>query len=154
MTFGGKKALLVLFIGDLVVFVFSLWLMLVVRYVEFPSFTLLRLHLFAFSFLFVVWLLMFYITGLYGKQAVLFKRELPKIILRTQLFNIVLAAMLFFVLPQIGITPKTNLLIYLLISLALIFAWRLTVFPRITRPAARTGMAIIGTGPEVQELDR
>lgn len=152
MTFGGKKALAILFIGDLTVFVFSLWLMLSLRYGEFPSWELLRLHLFAFGFLFAVWLLVFYVSGLYGKQAVLFKSELPRIILRTQLFNILLAALLFFVLPQIGITPKTNLLIYLIVSLALIFAWRLALFPSITRPVARTGVAIVGSGEEVAEL--
>ena len=51
-----------------------------------------------------------------------------------------------------GIKQKTNLLIYLLVSLASVFAWRLALFPRITRPAGRTGVAIIGAGLEVQEL--
>src|SRR3989344_3110932 len=152
MTFGGRKALAILFVGDLAVFAFSLWLTLALRYGELPSWILLQAHLGAFSFLFALWLLVFYVSGLYGKQAVLFKNELPRIILRTQLFNILLAVLLFFFLPQIGITPKTNLLIYLLVSLASVFAWRLALFPRITRPAGRTGVAIIGAGLEVQEL--
>ncbi len=152
MTFGGKKALILLFAGDLVIFVISLGLTLVVRYGGLPPFWFLSLHIGAFSFLFAVWLLVFYIAGLYGKQAVLFKSELPRIILRTQLFNIVLAALLFFFLPQIGIAPKTNLAIYLVISLVLIFVWRLGLFPRLTKPSARDGAALVGVGPEVDEL--
>ncbi len=152
MTFGGKKALTLLFAGDLAVFGVALWLTLVLRYWALPPWWLLRLHLGAFSILFALWLLVFYIAGLYGKQAVLFKSALPGVILRTQLFNIVLAALLFFFLPQIGIAPKTNLGIYLVVSLALIFAWRLALFPRLTKPSARDGAALVGSGPEVEEL--
>jgi hypothetical protein len=36
MTFGGKKATVFLFAGDVIVFIFSLWLTLLVRYLTLP----------------------------------------------------------------------------------------------------------------------
>lgn len=141
-----------LFLGDLAVFVFSLFCTLVFRYHGLPTEEILEAYVGAFTFLFAVWLLVFYMAGLYGKQVLLFRSELPQAILRTQLFNIVLAALLFFLLPDIGIAPKTNLAIYLVISLVFIFIWRLAIFPRITKPATRERAALVGSGPEVDEL--
>ncbi len=154
MTFSGKKATGILFLGDIALFIFSLWLTLSVRYAAFPGAALFFDHLRAFATLFVIWTLVFYMAGLYGKRMILFKSELPRAILRTQILNIVIAALFFFFVPGFGITPKTSLAIYLCISLLLIFIWRLWLFPRITRPASREGAALIGSGPEVDELLR
>lgn len=151
MRFGRRYALALLFLGDLAVFCFSLWLTLVVRYGELPSEPIVEAFIGAFSFLFALWLLVFYMAGLYSKHALLFRSEVPRVILRTQLFNIMLAALLFFVLP-LGIAPKTSLAIYLVISLLLIFIWRLAVFPRISKPSSRERAVLIGRGAEVEAL--
>jgi lipopolysaccharide/colanic/teichoic acid biosynthesis glycosyltransferase len=154
MTFGGKKATTFLFLGDVLVFIVTLWLTLLVRYLSLPTQELFSDHLIAFFPIFCVWALVFYMAGLYSKRVILFKSELWGVILRTQLLNIVLAALYFFFVPGIGIAPKTNLILYLFISLIGIFVWRLAVFPRVTRPASRDRAALIGTGPEVEELMR
>ncbi len=90
--------------------------------------------------------------GLYEKRAVLFKRDLSGRIIRTQILNIVLAALFFFFVPVFSITPKTNLFIYLAISLVLILLWRLMLSARLTERHSRTDAVIIGTGSEVSEL--
>ncbi len=151
MTYG-RKAILLLFFGDLAVFAASLWVTLLVRYGQLPDQATLSGHIGPFSILFGVWLLIFYMAGLYGKRIVLFKSRLWGAILRVQLLNIILAALFFFFVPGIGIAPKTNLVLYLFISLAAIFAWRLWLFPRVTRPVARACAALIGGGPEAREL--
>ena len=152
MTTGSRRASALLFVGDLIVFAFSLWLTLLVRYGQIPSQELIALHVGPFSFLFIVWLLVFFMAGLYEKRVVLFKRDLSGRLIRTQIFNIVIAALFFFFVPAFGITPKTNLFIYLVISLALILVWRLVVSPRITTRRVRSEAVIIGSGPEVSEL--
>lgn len=154
MTFGGRTIPALLFLGDALVFGFSLWLTLLVRYAEAPSSELLSEHFVAFTPLFVIWLLIFYMAGLYGKRVVFAKTALFGAILWTQVLNIVLAALFFFFTPGIGIAPKTNLLLYLVISLALVLAWRLYLFPRISRPTSRERAALIGEGGEVAELVR
>ncbi len=154
MTFRGTYTTTLLFLGDILVFLLSLWLTLFVRYGGIPELSLLSEHLIAFAPLFVLWLLIFYMAGLYGKHIVLFKSAVFGAILKTQLLNIVLAALFFFFAPGIGIAPKTNLVLYLGISLALILVWRFVWFPRITRPLARESAALIGSGKEVEELVR
>lgn len=152
MTFGGTYSAGLLFLGDIAIFCASLWLTLLIRYQELPSQELVRDHAFPFALLFALWILVFYMAGLYGKRVVLFKTALFGIILRTQIANTILAAVFFFFLPNIGIAPKTNLLLYLGVSLALILLWRLYVYPRLSRPAERERAALIGTGPEMREL--
>lgn len=152
MTIGGRKASVLLFAGDIIAFAFSLWATLLIRYREIPSQDLLSAHAGPFAFLFLVWTLVFFMSGLYEKQVVFVKRDLSGRILRTHVANIVIAALLFFFVAPLGITPKTILAIYLAISLVTVFVWRLVFFPRISRPRAATRAVFIGSRPEELEL--
>ena len=152
MTLGGRFATTLLFIGDLLVFLVSLWLTLFVRYQALPGADFLPDHFSAFAPLFIVWLLVFYMAGLYGKRVVFFKSALFGTVLRIELANIVIAALYFFLAPGLGLAPKTNLILYLFISLGLMLLWRLWLFPRMTRPSERERVALIGDGPEAHEL--
>jgi exopolysaccharide biosynthesis polyprenyl glycosylphosphotransferase len=151
MAFSGRKIILV-FAGDIAVFVFSLWVTLLLRYQAMPSSGLFWSHFQLFWILFAVWVLVFYMAGLYGKRVLLVQYELTGALLNTQLLNITLAALFFFLAPGLGIAPKTNLIIYLVVSLASILAWRLWLLPRIARPASRERAALIGSGTDAQEL--
>ncbi len=152
MPIGNKKASFLLLAGDVVVFVVSLFAMLIVRYQTWPSAAVLGDHLRPFSFLFLIWVLVFYMSGLYDKQVIFLKHSLSNALLKTQSFNILLAALFFFLVPSIGIAPKTNLIIYLVISLALISFWRLWLYPRLSDRRTRLSVALIASGPEAQEL--
>ncbi len=152
MIFSSKRSTSILFLGDLIVFIVSLWVTLFLRYLTLPSVGVLADHLYPFSLLFSLWVVVFYMTGLYSKRAVFFKTTLWSVLLRTQMFNIVLAALFFFFIPNIGIAPKTNLILYLFVSLVLIFLWRIFIFPRLTKPSSREHAVLIGEGPEMQEL--
>jgi lipopolysaccharide/colanic/teichoic acid biosynthesis glycosyltransferase len=152
MIHGGRRAAGLLFLGDLVIFVLSLWLTLVVRYGRLFDVHTFMEHIGPFSILFAVWALVFYMSGLYGKRILQFKSSLPDAIVKTQFFNIVLAALFFFLLPGIGIAPKTNLLIYLVVSLLLIFLWRLALYPRLSVPRVRYPAVLIARGREAEEL--
>ena len=94
---------------------------------------------------------MFYASGLYGKRIVLIKSRLPDALIRTQAFNIILAAVFFFLVP-VGIAPKTNLFIYLVVSLALIFLWRLVHLSALIEPRARMRAAAHCRAPKRDEL--
>lgn len=152
MIHGGRRAAGLLFIGDILTFVLSLWLTLVVRYGGHFTWDTFVDHIGPFSILFVVWALVFYMSGLYGKRVLLFKSSLPDAIVKTQFFNIVLAALFFFLLPGIGIAPKTNLVIYLIVSMLLIFLWRLALYPRLSIPRTRYPAVLIADGEEAEEL--
>ncbi len=125
---GGTIGLL---IGDFLVFSGALVLTLLIRYQSIPSEEVVREHLQPFFFLFCIWILVFLITGLYDRHVSLVRKNIPALVLKVQFFNILIAALFFFIF-SFGIEPKTNLVIYLFTSTALITLWRLYVYPRIT----------------------
>ena len=154
MTHGGIRASALLFIGDLATFVAALWVTLLLRHGALPTEAMFEGHIGPFSILFAIWILVFYMYGLYSKRFILFKSSLPNALLRTQVTNIVIAALFFFLVPGVGIAPKTNLLIYLVVSLAFIFTWRLAIYPRLSMPRTRDFAVLIATGEEAGELLR
>ena len=144
------RELSVLILGDVSVFILSLWLTLFLRYLSIPSYELFVDHLVPFLLLSAAWLFVFYIAGLYDKQTVFLKSLLISRIIKTQIVNSIIAALLFLVIP-FGIAPKTNLIIYLVLSVALLTLWRLKVY-RSIEPKTRHRAILLADGPEAIEL--
>lgn len=144
------RELFVLILGDIVVFNVALWLTLLVRYFEIPSVERLQAHIPPFLTFAAVWLAIFFILGLYDKHTNLLKRLLLSRILYAQIINVFVAAVLFFIIP-FGITPKTNLVIYLIISTGLLTSWRLFLVPRLS-PKQQHKAILIADGKEAIEL--
>jgi len=144
------RELLLLVLGDVIFFIVALWLTLFVRYLSFPSIELFSSHLGPFLILSTVWLFIFYIAGLYDKQTIFFKKLLFSRIINTQFANGVIASLLFFIIP-FGIAPKTNLVIYIFISVALFTWWRMSLY-RFISPKTMHRAIILADGPEVIEL--
>ncbi|MFA5998381.1 MAG: sugar transferase [Candidatus Paceibacterota bacterium] len=152
MITGGRRAFLLLFAGDLVAFGVSLYLTLWLRYGAVPDSVLLAPYVIPFSLLFVLWILVFYSAGLYSKRLVLFPSRLSDALFKTQMANILFAALFFFFIPTFGIAPKTILALYLIVSLALIFAWRLGMYPRLSLRQNREQAVLLAHGAEADEL--
>ncbi len=146
-----KKDPLLLFVGDIAIFFASLWLMLFVRYWEIPDEKMLQDHLLPFSILFLAWFLIFYIAGLYEKRAVILKNRLPATLLKAQIANTVVAVIFFYFIPYFGITPKTNLFIYLAISFFLVLIWRIYGYV-LLGPTRKQNAILISSGKEMKEL--
>lgn len=125
---GGMSLLL---IGDFVVLMGSLFVTLFLRYQTFTVGEALKEHIGPFVFLSIVWVSTFFISGLYDRYVSLERKSIPLRVLKIQLVNILFGAFLFFVIP-FGIAPKTNLVIYLIVSTILIALWRLYVYPLLT----------------------
>src|SRR3990167_6192768 len=109
------------------------------------------LHLRPFAILFAVWVVVFFIAGLYeSRSIILARRALSSTLLVAQTFNVGIAA-IFFYFPLFAIAPKTVLFIYLFVSFLLILFWRAILFPRlgIQKPEAAL---VVGDRPEVAEL--
>ena len=145
-----SRELFILVLGDIAIFVVTLWLTLLVRYLAIPTAELLDAHLGPFLLLSGVWLFIFYIAGLYDKHTVFLKNLLFSRIINTQFVNILIAALIFLIVP-FEIAPKTNLIIYLVISVGLITFWRLKVFNYLS-PKNRHKAILIADGEEAIEL--
>ncbi len=125
MTFSSKKGIAMLFIGDFIIFFFSLFLALFIRNSSRFSIDLFITHLIPFLIIFIFWFLVFYVAGLYDKQVLVIKSELPQLIFQSQIINSVIAVVFFYFIPTFGITPKTILFIYVAISFVFIICWRI-----------------------------
>ncbi|MEI6528133.1 MAG: exopolysaccharide biosynthesis polyprenyl glycosylphosphotransferase [bacterium] len=146
-----KKEPWLLFLGDIVIFVLSLWLTLGLRYLALPSLDLFADHLVPYAALFLLWALAFFIAGLYEKHTVMMNYKLPGLIFRTQVINSVLAIIFFYFIPYFGITPKTILFIYLVVSFLLFFIWRM-YGQRIFGLKVREPAILVGSGEEMHLL--
>lgn len=144
------RELLILLGVDILLFVVSLWLTLLVRYFAFPSADLFGAHLGPFLIISTVWLFVFYVAGLYDKHTIFLKSLMFSRILNTQVVNILIAALLFFIIP-FGIAPKTNLVIYLIISIILFTVWRMYLFQYVS-PKTLHRAILLADGPEAVEL--
>src|SRR3989344_6712229 len=144
-----RKEPLILVIGDLFFFLLSLWLSLTIRNLEAPTREAFFLHVVPFSVLFVVWIIVFYIAGLYEKHTVVLKTKLPTILFNTLLANSGLAIVFFYLLPLFGITPKTILFIYLIISFFAVLFWRMYGYFFIAR-GPQLNAVLIGSGDEMR----
>ncbi len=148
----GRRQIYLLFVGDCIALAASLYLTLWLRFGTVPTITTLAPYELPFLILFIVWTLVFYSAGLYGKRAALLPSQLPDVLFKTQLFNILLAAIFFFLLPSFGIAPKTILALYLIISFGLLYIWRLTLYPFLSRRRSREQAILLVQGPEADEL--
>ncbi len=143
---------MVLFVGDLVFFASALWLSLFLRAFEIPNRELFVSHLIPFSILFLVWALVFFVAGLYeSRSIVLARRALSTTLLVSQTINILFAALFFFIVPYFGITPKTLLFIYLVVSFLLVLLWRVMIFPRLGLQKTESAI-LVGEGTENEKL--
>lgn len=147
----GKKEAVILFFGDIFLFVFSLWLALYFRYGEIPSSKLFGTHILPFSILFCVWILVYFIAGLYEKHTLILKNKLPSVIFNAQFVNSIFAVVFFYLVPFFGITPKTILFIYLIVSFICVLVWRLYGIS-LLGSNEREPALLIGSGPEMKEL--
>lgn len=151
MSISSRKEAVILLFGDVAIFLISLWGMLFVRYYGVPSKELWSAHFAPFSILFAVWLITFFIAGLYEKHTTLLKGRLPIVVFNTQIINSILAVLFFYFIPYFGITPKTNLFIYLIFSFPFVLYWRMYGH-NLFGIRARENALLIGGGSEMKEL--
>ncbi len=142
-----------LLLGDIGLFLFALWLTLFIRYSELPAQAVWNEHLLPFAILFAVWIFVFFIAGLYEKHTLILRNRLPSTLLQVQMINSALAVIFFYFIPYFNIAPKTNLFLYIIISSALIFAWRVYGVG-ILGFRKKQKAILIGSGEEMIELKK
>lgn len=141
-----------LFIGDIILLYLSLFVVLFLRYgLPFDQ-PIIKLHVLPFSLLFILWILVFFIAGLYEQHTRMFQKRLPYRLLRSVAANALLAVLFFYFVPAFLITPRANLFLYLIVSSALLFLWRLYGFALFGTREKQAAL-LIGSGVELRELE-
>jgi sugar transferase (PEP-CTERM system associated) len=141
-----------IFLGDITLLYLAVFLTLIVRHQNLPSSELLSQHLIQFSFIYLLWILVFYLTELYNWRVFRQSQGLIELFIRTQAINAALAIMAFYLIPLFGITPKTNLFINLIISTILLGSWRLLFNKILIAVRFQDKLAIIGLDEEAREI--
>ncbi|MFH1326328.1 MAG: sugar transferase [Candidatus Falkowbacteria bacterium] len=118
-----KIKYIILFLGDIAILYLSLWLTLLIRYQEMVTPDKWQQHFLPFTIIFAVWLLIFYISGLYSLQIARNNIAFYSTLLKS-LAWCVAAAITFFYIIKSGIAPRANLLLYLVILSLLLITWR------------------------------
>ncbi|RME57687.1 sugar transferase [Candidatus Parcubacteria bacterium] len=141
-----------LLIGDVAIFYCSLLATLFLRYQGFVPAPLLRAHIIPFSIMLVIWVLTFYIAGLYELSNLRNDFRFAKTFLSALIVNFLLAIALFYFFPISGIAPKRNLFLFSAIFAVVAFLWR-RGFNRTAETAkAVTPLLLIGEGKAAEEL--
>ncbi len=110
-----------------------------------------QLHLIPFGIMFAVWLTVFYITNLYDQQSwrngVVFYSNAWQAIIAAALLSV----MLFYFVPLFGITPKTNLFLFIAVFAGIELTLR-SLLNRIVSTYFARRTLVIGTTAQTFEL--
>ncbi len=152
---------IILLVGDLIMLYFSLWLSVLLRSrLDFISSSAnLKLSLsnplfIAFSIIYLIWLVVFYIIGLYDLNIARNNLNFYTTLLKSISINTAIAISFFYFIPYFGITPKTILFIDIIVSSLIFIAWRQIYNRLLISDALFNNLLIIGETREINDITR
>jgi exopolysaccharide biosynthesis polyprenyl glycosylphosphotransferase len=150
-----KKA--ILFIGDFASLFLALSMVLSVRYPQADFNSQLIRHLGPFSFVFIVWLIIIYVSGLYDLNLRVKGRRFFRGVLSATAMASLISIIYFYINVASNVSPRTNLVLFIVFFLIIFYAWRY-LHQTISHAVPKTGLAIIGSNQKsltiVEELKR
>lgn len=138
--------------GDIITLYAALILTLWLRYGNLFYAQLIDYHFQPFTIIFIIWLLVFYIAGLYDLKSLKNNYEFDKAFWYAVIFNLIIAALFFYLIPYFGITPKTNLVIFFLIFGGANYAWRQAYNLILAKTEAASRLLVVGSSKSAEEL--
>ena len=145
-----KKTILLL--GDIVILYLSLWLTLLIRYGTNFDFQRWQQHFWPLTIIYLLWLIVFYIAGLYELTLARNNIGFYSTLSRGLAINAGLAIAFFYFIPYFGITPKTNLFLNLIILTLLFSGWRQIYNYLLKSSALLNNVLIIGKDDQNKEI--
>lgn len=119
----GVRAVL-LPLGDILMLMVAFFIMLEVAFPKKISQEIINSHFLPFLVVFIVWIFVFFLFNLYETESI--KPTIPNLkrIGGASMVAFTASIVLFYMIPDFGITPKTNLVIFSAIFLLLFIVWR------------------------------
>lgn len=124
MTNNSKIKQLFLLAGDIIILYLSLFLSLCLRHLELPTKVLWQNHVNVFSFIFIGWILIFYIAGLYNLYFAVNNSRFFKLSINSIFTASIFSISFFYIFPQTHVSPKTFFVIFIVICTILFLLWR------------------------------
>lgn len=151
MSNSKKKYSLILLLGDLAVFYLSLFLALILRYRGLFKMGVWKIHSGPFLYVHILWILIFYIIGLYDFKNFASRKNIYEKIMRAMITAGILTIPVFYFVPSFLITPKTTLFLDLFFITALIILWRRT-FWFLSLRLAKIKILFLGFSREIKDI--
>lgn len=140
-----------LFIIDVLVLYCALYVALLIRRGVVPTIESWNEHAYHFTFIFAVWLVIFYILRLYAFDipfnSVRFATRLSMAMGIAGLST----ALYFYLLPDVPISPKTVLFVYIVVAYVFILSWRWLYMALTSLSPVQNRVAFIGASAESWE---
>ncbi len=144
-----KRFLLI--IGDLVVFQGSLLLTLLIRYGRITEIAWQQ-HRWPFAIISLVWIVGFYIAGLYDLTLVRNPLKFFRTYVEGMIANLAAAVAFFYLIPFFTIAPRTNLFLDFVLSLLIGYFWRILFNRFLSECFSRGNVLYIGPSKELAQL--
>lgn len=146
-----KLKQIILLLGDLAVLHLALWLSLWLRSLSVSAVLRWGEHLSYFTPLFILWLMILYISGAYNLNLVYnFKRF--RVTATNAILSGGLIAVVYFYLKQSEINPKTILVIFIGVFTLLFFTWRYIFNFFVKAYLPKNNLAFIGWNKEIEKM--
>jgi len=140
--------------GDIVALYLALIVALGLRYGNRLADQFIGSHLGPFTIVFPFWLLVFYVAGLYDLPRLRNNLDFLKTLALTLGVNTLITVALFYLVPTLGITPKMNLLIFIVVFATIESLWRRTFNIRASFRDGLNRVALLDGGPRAKECHR
>ncbi len=114
----------ILLFGDIIVLYAALYLTLLVRYFAIPDSRLYNDHFGPFTVVFVAWILIFYISGLYELRSMSSSVKFLQLFFKVLLLASGIAIAFFYLNKSVNIAPRINLFIFIAVFAILAIIWR------------------------------
>lgn len=148
-----KLKKLILLSGDIALLYLSLYLVLRFRYGTIYTPDVFHQHFYPFTVTYAFWLIVFYINNFYALDYARNTYKFYASIIKSFLFNSVLSIFFFYItFFSIGISPKTNLLLNILLFAALFTAWRISYNFFVKTKTFSINTLILNDNEEIKEL--
>lgn len=142
---------ILIFFGDIAIFYISLILTLWLRYGDGFYSRLFDSHIGPFSIILIIWLIVFYIAGLYDFKNLKNDLEFDKKFWYSLVFNAGLSVAFFYLNTDVNVAPKTNLFIFLIIFGGIGYFYRQIINSFLGKTGAATRILLIGNNETARE---
>ncbi|MEK7082597.1 MAG: hypothetical protein AAB972_00375, partial [Patescibacteria group bacterium] len=145
-----NKKVLLIFIGDIIIFYIALYMALVIRYGSNLTSGIVSTHMTSFGIIFALWLIIFGASGFYDLRSMKNEKVFLYRLMRVMITNTIAAITLFYLFP-FEIEPRRNLFIIASFAAIGIFIWRYFFNLLIIRTAV-TRVIFMGFNAEMAAL--
>lgn len=136
----------------MIVFIFAFWISLAVRYFQIPAWEIVLQNIVVLPVLLLIWIVLNYINGLYDLVKYSDIKNFSKRILETSVVSLVVSIILFYIIPQKDLTPKTILVLAVFFGYSFAFLWRLLYSQIIGNKGLKEKILFVGHSKEMDEL--